>query len=85
MSEDQKANISQLFSEYDQYSAKLREAEAEVERLTGMRSEVVKKIGGIIAPRKKLERGGKLLTIVQRGETAFFRGAGEDPGIFKID
>jgi hypothetical protein len=83
MNDNQDPQVSQtvlrdLFTLYDAKEAQLIEAKLAVEAALKERSEVVNQIAKLIAPKKKVLRHGKELTICFRGETTFFRGAGKN-------
>lgn len=66
--------LKELFAQYDQADAHWEDKKVELEKAAQERSEVVKQIALAIAPKKKLSRNNRELTIVVRGETYFFRG-----------
>jgi len=77
--------LKELFAEYDNMDDKVSQAKQALEEVLKARSDVVRKIGTEIAPKKKLTRGGRELTIVVRGETHFFRGAKSDDDKVVVD
>jgi hypothetical protein len=77
--------IKDLFVEYEKRKETLIQKKKEVDAALNARSEVVNKIAALIAPKKKLTYKGKDLTVVQRGDTVFFRGLSDDSNEIKID
>ena len=69
--------LKELFSQYDAANQEVQEARAHLATLETERGEIVKAIAQAIAPKKKITRGGKELTIVSRGNTHYFRGPKE--------
>ena len=84
MSKDQIKNLKSLFAAYDAKEAELQQAKAEVEKAQQARSEVIQAIVDASDGKKKFDRGGKVLTVVRRGETLFFRGTSDNEEIISI-
>lgn len=68
------SNLKELFAQYDAANQEVQEAKAHVVTCEYERSAIVKQIAEAIAPKKKITRGGKEMTIISRGETYYFRG-----------
>lgn len=77
--------LKELCETYDQKNETVEVKKKELELALAARSEVVHKIASLVAPKKKFIRAGKELTIVIRGETAFFRGSKQESGLVEID
>ena len=77
--------LQELFAQYDAADAAWEQRKVELDQATRARSEVVKQIALAIAPKKKLLRQGRELTVVVRGETFFFRGAKSSTDVVEVE
>ncbi len=77
-------NIKDKFETYDAHTARLAELNAEIKKVERERSEVVKAIGIEIAPKRKVLRSGRELTLVARGDTHFFKGASSKDDVVEV-
>lgn len=81
--------LSELCTDYDQKNVLIEEAKANLDALMRERSEIVKNMAKVVAPKKKFRRAGKELVIVIRpgvnGDTCFLRGTKEDNGLVEVD
>ncbi len=78
-------NLKELCIEYDAADVRVAECKAALIQAEAARSEVVKRIATEVAPAKKFIRAGKEITIVQRNETFFFRGAKSKSGLVEVE
>lgn len=78
-------NVKELCSEYDRADLDVSDKKSALENSLKTRSDIVKNIAVSIAPKKKFIRAGREVTIVQRGETFFFRGSKGEGGLLEID
>lgn len=81
---DMITQVRELFTQYDLRDAAVEHAKAELDKALQVRSEVVKQIGEMIAPAKRITRNGKELTLVVRGNTYFWRGKGKPGDTFEV-
>jgi len=72
-----KEELSKLFETFDNADKEWEARKAAVETSYKERSNAVEAIAKLIAPQKKIRRAGKELTIVVRGTSWFFKGAGK--------
>jgi hypothetical protein len=78
-------DLKEAFVEYDKANEVWEQAKAALEDATRARSETVKMIAGMVAPKKRILRAGKEFSIVARpvkstGDTTYFmRLAGASP------
>jgi hypothetical protein len=80
-----RAEITELFTEYDAADLEVENRKNALEAAISTRSDVVRKIGNVIAPLKRVSRNGKQLTVVQRGDHFFIRGQkDESETTFKV-
>lgn len=80
MSDSEKAQLRSLFNSYDTINERLEAAKEEVTRITAERSQVLENILDAAGP-GPYNRGGRILKIVRRGDTLFFRGKGDKESI----
>lgn len=80
------SRLSDLFAQYREADEEVAEAERMKEAAVSKRSRIVKEISEAVGGKKVRYRGDKL-TIVQRGETWFFRGRErkEEDGIVEVE
>lgn len=77
-------DLKEKFVVYDAADLAWHNAKKALEEATIVRSNAVKAIADEIAPRKKLLRNGCELTIVVRGETAFFRSSSNKSNLVEV-
>ena len=77
--------LQELMAYYDETNTAWEEKKAELEQAARRRSEVVKQIAEAIAPKKRVIRHGRELTVVQRGETYFFKGNSKSSDAVEVD
>ena len=68
-------DLKTMFAEYDLLDQSVNKAKDALEKALVARSKSVKTIAVAIAPKKKLLRNGRELTLVVRGNTYYFRGS----------
>lgn len=70
--------------EYDAATKIVQEREIELERAIIARSDIVKRMSVMLAPKKKFIRNGKVHTLVQRGLTFFLRSGASDENLVEV-
>lgn len=85
MTDVDKDYLKTLLSQYEEKEGILSEKKREVEEALSERSKVVALIASTIAPAKRFNYKGAVVTIVVRGDTFFFRGLGKEGEMVKID
>lgn len=80
------SRLSDLFEQYRRIDEDVADAERMKEAAVAKRSSIVKEISEVVGGKKVRYRGDKL-TIVQRGDTWFFRGREkkEEEGIVEVE
>lgn len=77
-------DLKELCGQYDVADSEVETQKRILDEAIRKRSDIVKSIAGVLAPKKKFIKGGKEITIVVRGETYFFRGSKQDSGLVEV-
>lgn len=70
-----KEQVKRLFQEYKKVETKITDLQTtQLNALVQKRSDIIRQIGELIAPNKKVHFEGQTLTLVKRGELWYLRG-----------
>jgi hypothetical protein len=76
--------IEAAFKVYEEKEKELQQASQAKQEAQDARSEAIRAIVAAAGGRKKFDRHGKKLSVVERGHTVFFRGAGYDEDVISL-